>query len=348
MEVNVKDLGTGEVELAVTATAEETERALQEGCRSFTGQFGGSFDPADPVGSVAKVAGGNDPAQIVRMLTLAGLIPHAVTQAQIMPIAEPKPTEGPAPLAGAPFSFTLHAYPRPAFELSSYEPVAVEIEGTGDVTDEEVDEQLRRMVAMIDAEAPADVSELTDEWVRAHMEGSGLGSVADMRDSIRAASREVKERQLEARRRTAVVNAYAERLQGDAPYGAVAAFADEMMVNMEMQVVGSGDTMENVLKQQGLTPAIYRANMEQEAANLLRGLFALDALLRHEGLSVTREDLQAAAESMAPGDEDALEVFERTGRMFLVRETAERNVALTWALEHAQITVGAKGANRPA
>lgn len=110
---------------------------------------------------------------------------------------------------------------------------------------------------------------------------------------------------------------------------------------MQAQAAASQMTLDQVLAQQGVSHEDFVAARHAEARQVLAGLFALDALARHEGLVVQEEDMLAAAEAMAQGADAAalLENMRETGREFMVREAAQRNLAMAWLFKNAHITV---------
>ena len=68
--------------------------------------------------------------------------------------------------------------------------------------------------------------------------------------------------------------------------------------------------------------------------------FCLDAVYRHERMSLTDADLDAACLAMNPQGNPRImrEQLEAAGRSFALRETAERQKALNWVVDHAHIT----------
>ena len=78
--------------------------------------------------------------------------------------------------------------------------------------------------------------------------------------------------------------------------------------------------------------------MLQTREMLVQG-FALDAVFRHEHLTLNDHDIEAACRSMNPqaNPKQTRQQFEQSGRGFALRESAERLKANQWALEHAVI-----------
>ena len=79
--------------------------------------------------------------------------------------------------------------------------------------------------------------------------------------------------------------------------------------------------------------------MMQTREMLVQG-YALDALFRHEKMTLTDEDIDAACRSMNPQNPDAVKrEMQENGRGFALREAAERMKANQWLLDHAIVNV---------
>ena len=79
--------------------------------------------------------------------------------------------------------------------------------------------------------------------------------------------------------------------------------------------------------------------MRQTREMLVQG-YALDALFRHEKMTLTDEDIDAACRSMNPQNPDAVKrEMQENGRGFALREAAERMKANQWLLDHAVVNV---------
>lgn len=359
MQTEVKQLESGKVELTVIATPEEAQQAAHTSVSAFAAQFGRIFDAnSDALANLAGIVGEQNAPEALRSLTIDYLMPLALTKAGIVPACSPEVPVGGTLLQGVPFKFTVELYQRPEMELSSYEPVSVTIAAPGSVTEEEVDEQLLMFlrsfkhdqaprnpatgapsVAFEDIEA--DLSELTDEWVAKNLPDAPMKTAADLRDAMRESGNMVKMEQAEAAKRAALMDAVAARLEGEISEDMAQSFAAELIANMEAQAAASQMTLDQVLAQQGVSHEDFMAARHAEARQVLAGLFALDALARHEGLVAQEEDLLAAAEAMAQGADAAalLNNMRETGREFMVREAAQRNLAMAWLFKNAHITV---------
>lgn len=341
MEVTRKDLAGGQVELTIVANEEETANAMRQGAIGFSRQFGlgiadENFDPKDVISKLSK---GENVDSILRSMTMNYLVPFAITDQEITPVTAPVTEGEEVPEMGKPFAFKATTFPRPEFELTSYDPVSLTLDAVTPVTDFDVDEQLRRLVKMKTGR-DTQLTWIDDNWVRKNMQGTGYNSLKELRNAIKSSAQRVKAEQAETEKRTAVLTAYGERLKGEVSDELVEAFAEEMKANREMQLINQGNSVAGMLMQMGMTQEEYDAEMREEAVMMLRGLFALDAVRRHEKLLVTNRDLEAAAVSLshAQGSNpaDVLKTYEKSGRMFMVREAAERSVVFAWVLKHSR------------
>lgn len=358
MQTEIKELESGKIELTVTATPEEAQHAARTSACAFAAQFGQFFDAnGDTLANLATIVGEQNAPEVLRTLTVDYLTPMALTEAGVVPACSPDAPQGGTLLAGVPFKFTVELYKRPEMELSSYDAIEVTVPAPGKVTEEEVDAQLlmflrtykqnqtmnpamgQPTVKFEDVEA--DLSELTDEWVATNMPNAPMKTAEDLRNAMRESGNMVMAEQAEAVKRAVLMDAVAARLEGEISDGMAQSFAAELVANAENQAAANQMTLDQMLAQQGQTREAFVAARNAEAHEVLKGLFALDALARHENLVVEEKDLLAAAEAMAQGADAAalLKNMRETGREFMVREAAQRNLAMAWLFENAKITV---------
>ncbi len=349
LKVDVKELGEGRVELLVEAEAPMVERALSQGVEMFLAQMGVPMQKgADPVEYLRAIVG-DHASDMVKTAVMGYLVPFAITQAERFPVAAPDPVAIGAPVAGAPFAFTMTFVEKPVFELSSYEPVEVEIPGISPVTDEDVDVQIAMLAEQFAAQSAdsesgdsaAGIPEVTDAWVKETFGAQGIDSVAALREAMRQAGEQYQADSFEQNRSMSVVGEYGKRLMGEIPAALIDDFAEEMAGMMQMQIESQGVTFDQHLASQGMTAQQFEESVRAQSAQALRDSFALDALFRHVGLELTEDSLLEAVSLLQPDADPValLKQFEDEGRMFMVRENAERMAATQWALDHAVVKV---------
>lgn len=162
MRVKSKKADGGMVELSATVTAKEVDDIFSQTRRGVASQLGvepgkaGHAGKTDAEKAVAcdfedRVAQGVVEAMTVMAIDQAGIIP-----AYYPPVKQEKPLE-----QGKVFSFSVEVMPKPAYELSSYDPVEIELPKP-DITDEEVDAKCMEVLGRFKTFAQADPHPLKD------------------------------------------------------------------------------------------------------------------------------------------------------------------------------------------
>lgn len=114
---------------------------------------------------------------------------------------------------------------------------------------------------------------------------------------------------------------------------------DTLMQNVRGSLAQQGIPFEQFVEAQGGDQQFGMMLMIQARQMLVQG-YALDAVFRHEKMTLDDEDIMAACRAMNPADPTtARRQMEGNGQAFVLRETAGRLKANRWLLEHADITV---------
>lgn len=181
------------------------------------------------------------------------------------------------------------------------------------------------------------VPEINDEWVSTNM--PMYKSADELRADIRRNVERTAHEQYDAYKRQMAVSELARRFEGKIADEVYEAMRSNLMENMRMELQQSGQTWEDFVAQNGGEQQFGMMLMLQTREMLVQG-FALDAVFRHEKLSLTDEDIEAACRAMNPqvNPKQLRQQFEQSGRGFALRESAERLKANNWVLEHAIIT----------
>ena len=109
--------------------------------------------------------------------------------------------------------------------------------------------------------------------------------------------------------------------------------------NMRTQIEAQGRDFDEYVRAQGGEEAFNMTIMIQTRADLQRS-YSLDALYRHEGLTITDDDIDLAVRELSPQYADRLrEDMEANGQGYTLRELAERYKANRWLLDHAIVEV---------
>ena len=179
--------------------------------------------------------------------------------------------------------------------------------------------------------------EIDDEWVAANM--PMYKSAADLRADIQRNVERGAREQYENYKRQLAVTELARRFEGKIADEVYEAMRANLMENMRMELQQSGQSWEDFVAQNGGEQQFGMMLMLQTREMLVQG-FALDSVFRHEKLTLTDEDIEAACRAMNPqaNPKQLRQQFEQSGRGFALRESAERLKANNWVLEHAVIT----------
>ncbi len=128
MKVVQKKRDGQNVTLSITATPQEVGRALQASKEMFARVMGLEVDPNKTVDqAVFEATGIKDLDSMVADRAVEALIPYALDKKNIIPAYPPRPEITSPIKAGSEYKFTIQVALRPEYELTSYEPVEVEL-----------------------------------------------------------------------------------------------------------------------------------------------------------------------------------------------------------------------------
>lgn len=339
----------GEVELSITASPEEVDKAFTDGLDVFISQFDlGKLEGETSLQKIYNAMSPEEARDAVSSAVISYLIPFALDEANIIPMTSSSVNAEVDPEEGKEFTFNVTILAKPEIELSSYEPVEVSVLAPHDVTEQDIDIQLQMLASQfatvkVDPETGEEetiIPEVTDEWVVKNLKGMGVESVEELRSQFRATSEKVKEEQLESAKMNAVLAAYAERFDGDVDEKMIDAMTTDMLEGFKLELAKQGRTLMDFMLEQKTDEKQIRTSLATQArAQLIQGL-VLDAIFRHEDLELGVPDLKNALTAMAPGqEEDIFDQMQAAGRTFLLKEGAARMKAADWALENAKITI---------
>lgn len=143
--------------------------------------------------------------------------------------------------------------------------------------------------------------------------------------------------QYEFAKRQLAVAELAKRFKGAIPDEAYEAMAGMLMANVRAGAQQQGMTYDQFAESQGGHQQVTMMIMLQARQMIAQGL-ALDAVFRHEKLSVREEDVLEACRGMNPQFPEQVRMqMEAAGRGFALREAAERQRASVWVADHAVV-----------
>lgn len=186
--------------------------------------------------------------------------------------------------------------------------------------------------------------EITDEWVQKYM--PMYKSAEDFRNSIRESLEKQGREQYNDYNRQLAASELAKRFEGSIPDDIYEAMREQLMINVRQTAQQQGKTLDAFIEEQGGQQQFGMMMMMQIRELLVQG-FALDALFRHERLTLNDEDIDAACHLMNPQVNPKMlrQRLEQTGRGFMLREAAERLRANDWLVEHANVKVAGEQAD---
>ncbi|MEG0072453.1 MAG: trigger factor [Raoultibacter sp.] len=178
---------------------------------------------------------------------------------------------------------------------------------------------------------------ITDAWVKKNL--PMFEDVASLRKNIEDRVKEVRGEDYERYQQSLAMAELAKRFEGRIDDPIYEAMHANQFKQLSAQVQQQGMTMEQFAEQQGGEQQLNMMMMLQVRQTLVQG-YALDALFRHEKMILNEEDIDATCKAMNPQQPAMLkEEMAKTGRMFALREVAERQKAAAWLLDHATVTV---------
>lgn len=128
MKVKEKQLEDGSINLSITATAQEVDNALDRAQAAVASRFGITPDPTKTAGeALAEHLKVNDVDSILQAQAVNMLIPFALDQRGITPLAQPSVPVVSEFQRGRAVTFQINVVPKPHFTLSSYDPVKITV-----------------------------------------------------------------------------------------------------------------------------------------------------------------------------------------------------------------------------
>lgn len=178
---------------------------------------------------------------------------------------------------------------------------------------------------------------INDEWVSKNM--PMFMNLAMMKGAIRSQLEEARRYEYDQLQRQLAASELAKRFEGKIDDAVYEAMRQTLMDNLRMQVTQQGMDMDAFIQQNGGEQQFGMMLMLQTRQNLIEG-YSLDALYRHEKLTIDDEDLLDAARTMNPQQPQMVkERMLQSGYGYALRESAARMKANKWLVEHANITV---------
>lgn len=200
----------------------------------------------------------------------------------------------------------------------------------------EISKQFDCTVTLIEIQKPV-VPELDDEWLKTNL--PMYKSVDDLRKDIRNSIERREREQYDMYKRQLAVTGMVERFEGRIADEVYETARDSLMQNINMGLQQQGISWEDYANQNGGEQQLNMLLMLQVREMVVQG-YVLDAVFRHEGLTLTDEDLDEACRAMAPNanPKQVREQIKNEGKEFVLRESAQRLKANQWLADNAKVT----------
>jgi trigger factor len=181
---------------------------------------------------------------------------------------------------------------------------------------------------------------ISDAWVKENI--PAFDTVAQLREEIRKQLSEARTNDLEEYKRQAAVSELCGRFQGEITEEVHEENKKALLSNITAQLEQQGIAMDWFVKQNGGQENFDASLAAQTNQSLIEG-YVLDALFRHENMSLEEEDIVEACKSVNPDQPTEIrEQMEKCGYTFALRETAARIKANKWLVDTAKITTEAE------
>lgn len=339
MEIKKKNLDNGYVRLVVNVSVNEVSKAFNEGLDLFVKQAGIYSAEGNTSEEKIKNVFYDNYGEIATRAVMNHLIPYALAEAGYIPVVAPIPASQCFIEKGKPFTMTIDVYPKPVFELSSYDPVKLLLENCV-ITDEEIEAQVQTIFknySSADSDAVEEyIDEVNDKWVSLHFPDNDVNTVDELREQLRTTGTKRSEETFDSMRLEQVLAEITSRLVGEIPSKILDITVEGMMENLKIQLAFQDRSFESYLEQAMISEKDLYEELRKQAYDTLARGFALDAIFRQAGLEVDESDINTAIFSMSHNNnEGSIEYFRRTGKMFLLEESAARLKAGRWAYENA-------------
>lgn len=344
MQVEILEKNGEEVRLRATASEEEMKRAFTDGLDAFILQY--NLDTLKGDSSYDKIVNTlkqDEADQVIYSSVVNFLVPFAISEYGKAPLATYDIASDEVPTSDKPFSFELTFLEKPHFELSSYEPATVNVAPKPEVQEADLDEQMRMLARQIAAaqqnldpnSEKLVVPAVTDTWVAENLSESNIKTVQELRERFRQTSEEELATRYEQAKMAAAMEAYLERFTGSVSEKMLSAMTQELFETLVSDLVSEGTNFEEFAKQQGLTEEEVKQSLSAQAENQLVQGFILDAIFEHEQIQLQPTDLIQALKNIAPGkEEDTFEAMQKSGRAFLLKQSAQRMKAAEWIMDN--------------
>jgi FKBP-type peptidyl-prolyl cis-trans isomerase (trigger factor) len=246
--------------------------------------------------------------------------PLATDELNIVALSRPEFEEVELAEEGSDYTYSFVIEVTPEFELSSYDPVQIELP-SAEPTEEELQTQIDLMLqyyVTADEEGNEQLPELTDAWVKETLE---FESVDEFKERLAESIRDQKGQDLPSLREYLSSQEIAKRLVGEVPESMVRQTEQDNYRDLFQMLQAQHLTLDSYIQSRGLTSETLRDSMHQQAHDSAAIALALDALGRHLKLVGSDEEIREEfAKSGADKPDELYENWRNNGRLSEVRQ----------------------------
>jgi len=185
-----------------------------------------------------------------------------------------------------------------------------------------------------------ELPELNDDFVK---EISEFDNLEDFRVDKANKLRENAEQKARTALETAVIEKVSENAEVDVPETLVERQLDNMLQEMEQYLRYQGLDLEKFLQVTQKKEEDLREEQREEAEKRVKANLVLDAIIKEEGLEASEEELQEKIEELANQYGDSAErvrdVFEKQGRLDMIREEIRMRKLIDFLVDEAEVKV---------
>lgn len=179
-------------------------------------------------------------------------------------------------------------------------------------------------------------AELTDEFAQT----LGMEDMAAVRERMRGAIQEGRERESEEFVRAELLRQLVESTSFDVPPSLAEDRSQRRVQNVEAELAQRGGTLEDYLKAIGKTREEFEADVRSEVESEMKQELILDEIAQREGIEATQEELESyyyqAAQAMQQPVEKVVERLD----VEQARASILQQKALMWLVENSDIEEG--------
>lgn len=340
MNISTDNLEGSKVKVTVTVDAKDVDKYIKDTYADLARKynFPGFRKGKAPRPVIDNALGKEAILATVTEDVINRTYPKVVEEAKLFPVGQPEfdSPETVEPAKDFTFAFTQDI--KPEFELTSYDPVEVEVPASG-ASEAEIDEQVeafRNHYAGNTEEGESELPEVTDEWAK---EVVGFEDVADMRKQIADSITSQKEDIIPRIKENACAAVLVGRFEEEVPETMAEQMESELLQDFFTQLQRQGMTFDDYLVQVGIDNAQFKEDVKKQAEDECKRELALDAWARHAGIEVSDADLlMEFAKAGVEKPQEAMDQWRDAGRLYMIRESLLRSKAMADVIETAKVT----------